>query len=367
MGGSLSDSDAVVRSVRAGYADSSAPRVAGLWSQCRLSPCQWLALGLTVVWSIVPAAAAAESQLPDRPNVVILLADDLGYGDLACYGNPEARTPNIDRLAKEGVRFTDGYASFPVCSPSRAGLLTGRNANRYGIRDWIPPNSGVYLPRSEVTLAEVLRNAGYRTGHFGKWHLNSRTDGSEPTPMDHGFDHAFYTQNNAAPSHLNPTNFVGNTGLVGPLRGASALLVADEAIRWMKGADTNQPFLLNVWFHEPHEPVTSADEFLTVARRGGGCGSSTIPGQRQPDGCRGGADPGRDRCAPVARADLRLLHERQWPGNAEPIPRRPAQPRFPREVARHETAPDRRRDSGARRDAMARAGSGGRHQRRADQ
>ena len=144
-----------------------------------------------MVWAVVASAAVAEIPPSTRPNVVILLADDLGYGDLACYGNPEARTPNLDRLAGEGVRFTDGYASLPVCSPSRAGLLTGRNANRYGIRDWIPSNSGVYLPRTEVTLARVLRDAGYRTGHFGKWHLNSRTDGSEPTPMDHGFDHAF--------------------------------------------------------------------------------------------------------------------------------------------------------------------------------
>ena len=225
----------------------------------RQLPLLWLT-ALALLW----LGAAMELTAADRPNLVVLLADDLGYGDLACYGSPVARTPNLDRLAREGIRFTDCYASFPVCSPSRAGLLTGRNANRYGIRDWIPPNSGIYLPRTEVTFAEVLRKTGYRTGHFGKWHLNSRTDGSEPTPMDHGFEYAWYTQNNAAPSHLNPTNFVRNTEPVGPLRGASALLVADEAIRWLGEISGDQPFLLNVWFHEPHEPVASAEEFLQM-------------------------------------------------------------------------------------------------------
>jgi arylsulfatase A len=215
-------------------------------------------LGILLGLSAAPAWAV------ERPNFVILLADDLGYGDLACYGNTNARTPNLDRLAREGTRFTDCYASFPVCSPSRAGLLTGRHAARYGIRDWIPADSGIYLPRSEITFASVLREAGYATAHFGKWHLNSRADGSEPTPSEHGFDHAWYTQNNAAPGHLNPTNFVRGTSAVGPLQGVSALLVADEAIHWLDRTGTNQPFLLNVWFHEPHEPVASAPEFLQM-------------------------------------------------------------------------------------------------------
>jgi arylsulfatase A len=224
----------------------------------------WAAVALWLVVCTSESAQAADERRSqtDRPNFVILLADDLGYGDLACYGNPDARTPSLDRMARQGVRFTDCYASFPVCSPSRAGLLTGRNATRYGIRDWIPRNSGIHLPRTETTIATVLRGAGYRTGHFGKWHLNSRTDGSEPTPLDHGFDDAWYTQNNAAPSHLNPTNFVRNTVPVGPLQGASALLVADEAVRWLDQAGADQSFLLNVWFHEPHEPIASATEFL---------------------------------------------------------------------------------------------------------
>jgi arylsulfatase A len=230
------------------------------WPWPRWTAGFWLAFLLSL------AGPASNDQVrdADRPNIIILLADDLGYGDLACYGNLEARTPNLDRLAREGVRLTDCYASFPVCSPSRAGLLTGRNANRYGIRDWIPANSGVHLPQTEATLARVLRDAGYRTGHFGKWHLNSRTDGSEPTPLDHGFDYAYYTQNNAAPSHLNPTNFVRNLEPVGPLLGASALLVVDEAIRWLGEGARAQPFLLNLWFHEPHEPVASRQEFLQL-------------------------------------------------------------------------------------------------------
>jgi len=166
----------------------------------------------------VPALIAAPSV---RPNIIVLLCDDLGYGDLSCFAHPEIRTPHIDKLAREGTRFTDCYSASPVCSPSRAGLMTGRTPNRLGIRDWIPPHSGIFLRSTEITVAQLLQKGGYHTFHAGKWHLNSRTDGSEPTPGDAGFDHWLYTQNNAAPSHLNPRNFIRNGQPAGQLNGPS--------------------------------------------------------------------------------------------------------------------------------------------------
>src|SRR4051794_30072951 len=133
-----------------------------------------------------------------KPNIVILVADDLGYGDLGCYGHPRIKTPHLDKLARDGVRFTSFYAGAPICSPSRAALFTGRNPNVAGVRDWIKEDSGVHLPQSETTVAQRLKTAGYTTCLSGKWHLNSKSDGSEPTPGDFGFDHWFATQNNAA-------------------------------------------------------------------------------------------------------------------------------------------------------------------------
>jgi arylsulfatase A len=218
-----------------------------------------LALVLAALLLLVPAARAADS----RPNIIILLCDDLGYGDLSCFAHPTIRTPNLDQLASEGIRLTHCYSATAVCSPSRGGLLTGRVPNRLGIYDWIPANSGVCLRPKEATIAQVLRNAGYRTLHAGKWHLNSKVDGSEPTPGDAGFEHWLYTQNNAAPSHLNPTNFIRNGKPVGTMSGPSSQIVVQEAIEWLGGVK-DQPFFLNLWFHESHEPVAAADQFLAL-------------------------------------------------------------------------------------------------------
>ncbi len=215
-----------------------------------------LVLGLFFV-ECVPVPAA------EKTNFVILLCDDLGYGDLSCFANPDVRSPNLDKLASEGVKLTHCYSASPVCSPSRAGLMTGRNPNRLGIRDWIPAKSGIFMRREEVTIAQLLKKAGYRTCHAGKWHLNSKTNGSERTPGDAGFDHWLYTQNNAAPNHLNPTNFVRNGKRVGKLEGPSSHLVVAEAIDFLK-KNKGQPFYLNLWFHETHERVAAADEFLKL-------------------------------------------------------------------------------------------------------
>jgi arylsulfatase A len=198
-----------------------------------------------------------------RPNNVVVLADDLGYGDLACYGHPVIKTPHLDQFAREGLRFTDCYAAAANCSPARTGLMTGRTPTRVGIHNWIPMFSPMHVRRSEITIATLLRNAGYSTCHVGKWHLNGDFNlPSQPQPSDHGFDHWFSTQNNALPNNRNPFNFVRNGKPVGPLKGFAARLVADKAITWLeKGRDQEKSFFLYVCFHEPHEPIASDKRF----------------------------------------------------------------------------------------------------------
>jgi arylsulfatase A len=200
----------------------------------------------------------------DRPNFVVILCDDLGYGDLACFGHPHIRTPNLDRLAREGIRLTSCYSAAPVCSSSRAGLLSGRTPSRTGVYDWIPNNHVVHLRKSEVTVATLLKQAGYDTAHVGKWHCNGKfNQKAQPQPGDHGFNHWFSTQNNAAPSHENPNNFVRNGKPVGPLEGYSCQIVASEGIKWLRsGRDKDKPFFLFVCFHEPHEPVASPRDIV---------------------------------------------------------------------------------------------------------
>ncbi|MDB4749702.1 sulfatase-like hydrolase/transferase [Rubripirellula sp.] len=198
-----------------------------------------------------------------RPNVIVVLADDLGFGDVGCYGNDSILTPRIDRFATEGLRLTSCYAAHPNCSPSRAGLMTGRTPFRLGIYNWIPMFSPMHVKESELTIATLLRNAGYETCHVGKWHLNGRFNlPGQPQPNDHGFDHWFATQNNALPNHRNPENFVRNGKDVGLLPGYSAEIVADEAIQWLSDRrDPAMPFFLFACFHEPHEPIASAAKY----------------------------------------------------------------------------------------------------------
>ncbi len=222
----------------------------------------FVSLALAVFWigSIPVAAAEAKTS---KPNVLIVLSDDLGYGDLACYGNEVVLTPNLDRFAREGLRLTSCYAAAPNCSPARTGLMTGRTPYRVGIYNWIPMFSPMHVPKSEITIATLLRKAGYATAHCGKWHLNGRFNLPEqPQPSEHGFDHWFSTQNNALPNHHDPDNFVRNGEPVGKLAGYSADLVSNEAIDWLtEKRDKAKPFFLFVCFHEPHEPIASAPKF----------------------------------------------------------------------------------------------------------
>ncbi len=208
----------------------------------------------------------------ESPNIITILCDDLGYGDLACYGHPKIKTPHLDQLAKQGVRLTDCYSSSPVCSASRAGFLTGRTPTRTGVYDWIPENHPMHLPKDEITIAHILKENGYETAHMGKWHCNGFFNSPKhPQPGDHGFQHWFSTQNNAMPTHENPVNFVRNGQAVGKIEGFACQIVADESIKWLKQTrDKSKPFFLHVCFHEPHEKVASppqlVKEYLPVSR-----------------------------------------------------------------------------------------------------
>ena len=199
----------------------------------------------------------------DKPNVVILLADDLGWKDIGNYGGP-VKTPNLDKLATNGSKFSNFYSGCAVCSPSRAVLLTGRQHIRTGVYSWIhDPSQKSHLKESEVTIAEILKAQGYETAHVGKWHLGLPYGKykSKPTPDKHGFVYWFATENNASPSHHNPKNFVRNGKMVGALKGYSCQLVVDEAISWLDNhRKKDAPFFLNVWFHEPHAPIAAPDE-----------------------------------------------------------------------------------------------------------
>lgn len=237
---------------------------------------------MRIMLTALVLATCVNASFAHQPNVVIFLCDDLGYGDLGCYGHPHIKTPNIDKLAIDGIRFTDFYSTAPVCSPSRVGLLTGRSPNLAGVYDWIPPGKTprkdareqVHMRKFETTLPFLLKIQGYATCLAGKWHCNSQFNSdTQPQPDAFGFDHWFATQNNAAPSHENPVNFVRNGKPVGKIEGYSCQIVVDEAVNWLKKLkkdDPHDPYFIFVPFHEPHEPVASppdlVKQYLKVAK-----------------------------------------------------------------------------------------------------
>jgi arylsulfatase A-like enzyme len=220
-------------------------------------------LAVTLAAVDAPAAAAKER----RPNFVVLFADDLGYGDLGSFGHPTIATPNLDRMAAEGLKLTSFYA-MPLCTPSRAALLTGRYPMRSGLyRVLFPPDTGG-MPASEVTLAEALRGAGYRTAAIGKWHLGHRA-GFLPT--DNGFDHYYgllYSNDMGPPKGPPLRLYRDGEAIEGEVdQGALTESYTREAVRFIEEARRG-PFFLYLAYTMPHVPVHASDRFAGRSRRG---------------------------------------------------------------------------------------------------
>ena len=180
-----------------------------------------------------------------RPNVVLCMADDQGWGDMAYNGHPVLKTPNFDAMADTALRFDRFYAAAPVCSPTRGSVMTGRHPNRFGCFKW-----GHTLRPQEVTIAEALKTAGYVTGHFGKWHLGSVCKGSPVNPGASGFDEWF-----SAPNFFDNDPILSREGVAVQTRGESSMVTVDAAIEFIRRhAGSSRPFLAVVWFGSPHGP-----------------------------------------------------------------------------------------------------------------
>lgn len=209
----------------------------------------------------------------DRPNVVIIYADDLGYGDLGCYGSPTVRTPHLDELADRGVRCTNWYANSPVCSPSRAALLTGRHPGNAGVQTILGGRRGEPgLPESQLTLAEVLAGHGYRSGIFGKWHLGT-ADAYRPSA--HGFDrHVGFLA--GCVDYFSHIFYWGMSQGVDPVhdlweddqeiwRNGEYLtdIITDQATSFIREqAARDTPFFCYVPYNTPHYPLHAPAQYL---------------------------------------------------------------------------------------------------------
>lgn len=224
----------------------------------------------------LPRTLLAEAASTNKPNVILCMADDMGWGDTGYNGHPTIKTPTLDTMARAAVKFDRFYAGAPVCSPTRGSCITGRHPYRYGI---FFANVGS-LPKKEVTLAEVLGGLGYATGHFGKWHLGTLTRTVKESnrggpkgikhyspPWEHGFDTCFSTEAKVPtydpmkrPDSDKP---YGTHYWSGPeqmvtdnLEGDDSRIIMDRAVPFIrKAVGEKKPFFAVVWFHAPHLPV----------------------------------------------------------------------------------------------------------------
>ncbi len=205
----------------------------------------WVTIGL--VWN----SAALASELPQGPNLVFVLLDDVGYGDLGCYGGSHIRTPRLDALAQEGVRFTRYYANGPVCTPTRIALLTGLYPSRLGVRQAFG-GSKRGIPRRVATSGEVLRRAGYVTAHIGKWHVGTHREEYLPSAR---FDHVVRYFGD----YRDPRIQI-NDGADQSTEGHLTRILTDRALEFLE-THAKQRFFLNLWYSAAHGPLDPPGEW----------------------------------------------------------------------------------------------------------
>ena len=202
------------------------------------------------------AFALSSAMLAARPNIVLVMADDQGWGDMAYNGHPDLKTPHFDQFAREAIRFDHFYSAAPVCSPTRASVLTGRHPNRMGVFKW-----GYPIRPQEDTLAEVLKGAGYITGHFGKWHLGSVQTASPVHPGACGFDEWL-----SAPNFFENDPILSRNGKAEQMTGESSDVTATAALDFLQRNDAGKdsPLFAVVWFGSPHLPHLASKQDLAL-------------------------------------------------------------------------------------------------------
>jgi arylsulfatase A-like enzyme len=246
---------------------------------------------LATLISLFALALTANAAPQDQPNILLIVADDMGYGDLSCYGSLQIQTPNLDRIAAAGVRCTDGYVSGPVCAPSRAGLMTGRNGSRFGFEhnlskpDYLR-DEYAGIPLDEPLMPARLKALGYRTGLVGKWHLGESVP--EQHPLERGFDwffgmlggsHGYWPtleKNRLLRNHSKPTevrtpyltdwftlealDFIRGNQVADGIRGGSVDAKTDGGASKSTSASNQQPWFLFLSYNTPHSPMQAKEE-----------------------------------------------------------------------------------------------------------
>lgn len=238
---------------------------------------------LALLSSCITAVAEKQAENQTRPNIILMMADDLGYGDTGFNGNKIIKTPQLDALAKSGVTLSHFYAGNTVCSPTRATCLTGRHHDRFGIYF----ANQAHLPAQEITLASMLKSKGYTTGHFGKWHLGTLSKTTSPKgkrrkpqanfapPWLRDYDHSFVTESairtwdpGLGPRSIDNPFYEDGVALDPndkSLLGGAACVVVDRAVPFIeKAAAEKVPFLAVVWFHAPHKDIEAGPDYLKM-------------------------------------------------------------------------------------------------------